>query len=365
VEYPRYREVSLELRRKIDRRIVEVHEQYPKWGSWKIATLVSNEFEVKVSRSVVERNIPEWRERIRERSRRYKERHIEDIRERERMLRERIRPYGKEILQIYKHNEGLDDDEIVDMIKKKCGGIASRRSLRTIVRYCRAARKGDGKIWKYVTFLSLRLGLPCPVVREELEIRYERRVGRLREVYEGLVALGGVATFRELREALGWDPRNLSNCLGYIKRRGLVIDGERRFVHSLLPDFTATYEGLMILYLPEKQREAEERAKEIALERLEPSFKSCFKDYYRAERNRKEAYRVIPFLRDAYEGRLIFTAEELISKSGCGIDAESFERALKYYARRSKALYNSGPYFSFWEEDLVCLRKVLELLLLE
>jgi hypothetical protein len=57
----------------------------------------------------------------------------------------------------------------------------------------------------------------------------------------------------------------------------------------------------------------------------------------------------------------------LISKSGCGIDAESLERALKRYVKKrsKRCLYNYGSYFSFWEEDLLCLRKVLELLRLE
>jgi hypothetical protein len=194
-------------------------------------------------------------------------------------------------------------------------------------------------------------------------------VGRFREVYECLVALGGVATFKELLEALGWDPGVLKVCLTGMRRKGLLIDGERRFIRSLLPDFTRTGERLTIWYLPEKQREAEERAKEIALGRLESSFRSYFRSRYKTERSRREAEKSIPLLKDAYKRRLIFTAKELISKSGCVIDAESLERALKYYVKRSKSckrrLYNFGSYFSFWEEDLACLRKVLELLLLE
>jgi hypothetical protein len=163
-------------------------------------------------------------------------------------------------------------------------------------------------------------------------------------------------------ELLGWNPRALSYALKSIERRGLLISGGRRFIRSILPDFTTRREGLMVWYLPERQKEAEERARQIALEKLELSFGSYFKSYYKAERSRKEVYRVVPFLREAYEQRLIFTAKELINKSGCGIDAESLERALKKYARRKRSLHNSGPYFSFWEEDLVCLSKVLELL---
>jgi hypothetical protein len=116
--------------------------------------------------------------------------------------------------------------------------------------------------------------------------------------------------------------------------------------------------------LPEKQREAEERAKEIALGRLESSFRSHFRCHYKAERSRKEAYRVIPLLRDAYEQRSIFTAKELISKSECGIDAESLERALKLYARKKRCLYNSGSYFSFSRDSLRIFEEILELLLL-
>jgi hypothetical protein len=360
----KYREASEELKRKIDRRIVEVHEQNPKWRSGKIATLVSKEFEIEVSRSVVERNIPEWRERRREWNRMYRERHG-GVTELRKMWRERVGPYGREILRTYILNEELGDNEIVRMMQGKFGNIISERRLRTIVRYCRAVRRGDGKVLRYFSKLSDYLGLPLPVIREELGIGCKIYVGRARKVYECLVALGGVATFKELQERLSWDPGALSNCLIYIKRRGLLISGGRRFIRSLLPDFTALSERLTIWYLPERQGEAEERARQIALEKFGLSFRSHFRNYYKAERSRKEAYRVIPLLREAYEQRSIFTAKELINKSGCGIDAESLEKALKDYARYKRSLHNSGPYFSFWEEDLLCLRKVLELLLLE
>jgi hypothetical protein len=354
VAYPRYSEVSKELQGKIDKRIVEVHEQYPKWGYRRIATFVSNEFEVKVSGGVVRRNIPEWRERQREYRRRYRERRREKVREREkgykRRLREKLRPHGRDLIRIYRLNEGLDDDAIVRMMLELVGEVVSKKRVGTIIRWCRKARKSGEQ--RYIDLLSSYLGLPSQLIREGLGIGYEIYVGRSREVYECLVALGGVATFKELQEALGWDPKYLSRCLCRIRQKGLLIGGERKFIYHVLPDFIAPWEGLTIWYLPERQREAEERARQIALEKLEPSFRSFFEHYYSAERSRKEAYKVIPLLRKVYEERSLFTIKELINMSGCGIDMNSIERALRNYMKWRKGLYGYEGLYSFDREKI-------------
>jgi hypothetical protein len=354
----KYSEVSEELQRKIDRRIVEVHEQYPKWGSRRIASFVSEEFKIKVFKSVVERNIPEWRERKREWNRKYRERRRKGIkerkRERARRYRERIRPYGRKILRIYKLNERLDDDEIVSMMLELVGDVVSKKRVRTIIRWCRRARKSGEQ--RYIDHLSKYLGLSGRLIREELGIGYKIRVGSFREVYECLVALGGVATFKELQERLGWDPRVLSTCLKNIKQNGLSISGERRFVRSLLPDFTAPGEGLMVWYLPEKQREAEERARTIALEKLELSFRSFFKSRYKAERSRKEAEKLIPLLRKVYEERGLSTIRELMARSDCRIDTDNLKVTLKGYADRYKAFHIYGSYLSFSRQKIEGIR---------
>jgi hypothetical protein len=368
----KYSEVSEELQGRIDRRIVEVHEQYPRWKSKRIADFVSKEFKTKVSRSVVERNIPEWRERkrerqrvygkryrekhrkeIRERMRRYREKHRKEIREHQkrykRRLKEKLRPYGREMLRIYRLNEGLDDDAIVRKVLELVGDVVSKKLTRMIIRWCRRARKSGED--KYIYYLSNYLRLPCPVIREELEIGYKLRVGRSREVYECLVALGGVATFKELQEALGWDPKYLSRCLSGVKK-GLLINGEKKFIRSLLPDFTAPRERLTIWYLPEKQAKAEQRAMQIALEKLEASFRSRFRSYYGAERSRKEAYKLIPFLRKAYIEGSIFTLRDLRESSNCTINESSLERVLQGYANHKKSLYTYDGFYSFHKEKI-------------
>jgi hypothetical protein len=263
---------------------------------------------------------------------------------------EGVRPHAREMLQFYMLNEELEDGEIVGMMLERYGTIASEKRLRTIVRWCRAARKGDGK--KYIDLLSRYLGLPNQVIREELELGYKIRVGRGKEVYECLLSLGGVATTKELQKALGWDPNVLGSCLNSMRRRGLLIDGERRFIRNVLPDFTGPSERSMVWYVPERENKAKERAGSIALERLESSFRSYFEDYYKTEKNKKEAKKLIPFLRKAYIEGSVFTLRDLKESSECIVDEDSLKKALQHYTTSRKSLYNYDEFFSFHKEKI-------------